>query len=258
MPTDHEPRARPDPSPGLPPGLVPAWAAAPRPRRGPKPAHTVAQVVAAAVELADAEGLAAASLPNIAAALGLTTNALYRYVDSKDELLVLLADAGFGPPPPVGDDAPDWRAAVRAWAHAALDRYRARPWLLDVPFRGGPVTPHRLAWTERLLAVLATAGVSGAEALGCATLVADVTRTTAEHLRARTDPDATDPDPTDADATGRAADVRAFLRPLLAERGYPHLAALVDRGGFPAATAVDFGLDRVLDGIAALVAASRA
>lgn len=247
MPTDHEPRARPDLPADLPPGLVPAWVAAPRPRRGPKPARTVAQVVAAAVALADAEGLAAASLPGIAAALGLTTNALYRYVDSKDELLVLLADAGFGPPPPAGDDAPDWRAAARAWAHAALDRYRARPWLLDVPLRGGPVTPHRLAWTERLLAVLATAGVPGAEALGCATLVADVTRTTAEHLRARTDPD----------ATGRAADVRAFLRPLLAERGYPHLAALADRGGFPATTAVDFGLDRVLDGIAALVAASR-
>src|SRR3954447_25922912 len=121
MPTESEPDDRPD----LPPGLVAAWGAAPRPRRGPKPAHSLAQIVAAAVELADAEGLAAASLPNIAASVGLTTNALYRYVGSKDELLVLLADTGFGPPPALGGE--DWRSTARAWAHAALDRYRARP-----------------------------------------------------------------------------------------------------------------------------------
>ncbi|HET6708432.1 MAG TPA: TetR/AcrR family transcriptional regulator, partial [Amycolatopsis sp.] len=34
--------------PELPPGLAPAWGTPPRPRRGPKPSHSVAQIVAAA------------------------------------------------------------------------------------------------------------------------------------------------------------------------------------------------------------------
>jgi AcrR family transcriptional regulator len=234
----------------LPPGLAPAWVTAPRPRRGPKPSHTVAQIVAAAVELADADGLAGASLPNIAASLGLTTNALYRYLGSKDELLVLLADAGFGPPPESPGD-PGWRATARAWTHAALDRYRARPWLLDIPARGDAVTPHLLRWTETLLAALSAAGLSDADALGCARLVADFVRGAAERLRARAEPDS-------ASFPAHADGVRAFLQPLLADRGYPRLAALATRQEYPAGADVDFGLDRVLDGIAALVEKSQA
>ncbi|HEY2062526.1 MAG TPA: TetR/AcrR family transcriptional regulator [Amycolatopsis sp.] len=243
MPTQDDPV-------DLPPGLRPAWLAAPRPRRGPKPAHTVAQVVAAAVELADEEGLAAASLPNIAASLGLSTNALYRYVGSKDELVVLLADAGFGPPPDGLVSAGDWRATIRAWTRAALERYRTRPWLLDVPFRGGAVTPHRLRWTELLLTALDGAGLSDVDALGCAQLVADFARTTAERRRALDDPDS-------ADAPARTAQLREFLQPLLAERDYPRLAALASAGRYPATSTVEFGLDRVLDGIAGLLAPSR-
>ncbi|MGK3205777.1 TetR/AcrR family transcriptional regulator [Amycolatopsis sp. MEPSY49] len=240
----------PDDRPDLPPGLAPAWGAAPRPRRGPKPSHSLDRIVAAAVELADADGLTAASLPNIAASVGLTTNALYRYVGSKDELLVLLGDAGFGPPPPLSPDA-DWRGAAREWVHAALERYRGRPWLLDLPSRGSAVTPHRLRWVEQLLAVLAEAGLSDVDALGCALLVGDFARATADRLRARADPDS-------ADSTARVSDVRAFLRPLLVEGGYPYLAALAARGEYPGVGAVGFGLERVLDGIAGLLSASRA
>jgi AcrR family transcriptional regulator len=197
------------------------------------------------VVLADQEGLAAASLPNIADSLGLTPNALYRYIGSKDELLVLLADVGLGPPPdlPTG---PDWRAALRAWTHAALDRYRARPWLLDLPFHRGTVTPNRLRWTELLLEVLTSAGASDVDALNCARLVTDVARTTAERERTGTDPDSPE-SPEHADT------VRAFVGPLLAERGYPRLSALCDAGRFPAPVALDFGLDLVLAGIASVL-----
>ncbi|MBB4689023.1 TetR/AcrR family transcriptional regulator [Amycolatopsis jiangsuensis] len=240
MPIEPDPR-------DLPPGLAPAWLGGPRPRRGPKPAHTVAEVVAAAVELADTEGLAAASLPNIAASLGLTTNALYRYVGSKDELVALLADAGFGPPPE-RTAAGSWREEVRAWTEAALERYAARPWLLEVPYRGGGLTPHRLRWTELLLVTLTGAGLSEVDALGCAELVTDLAHTTAERRRALTGPDSADT-PVD--------DVRAFLRPRLADEGYPHLAGLAEAGRFPAPATAGFALERVLDGIAALLSAAR-
>ncbi|WP_018681323.1 TetR/AcrR family transcriptional regulator [Actinokineospora enzanensis] len=235
MPTEPDPRDFPE----LPPGLAPAWIDTPRPRRGPKPAHTVPGIVAAAVTIADTDGLAAASLPNIAAALGLTTNALYRYIGSKEELLVLLADAGFGPPPAALEGS-SWRPAVRAWSRAALGRYRGRPWLLDIPFRGDPVTPNRLGWTELLLSVLPD--LSGPDALRCASLISDVTRATAERQRSFADPDS-------VDSPDRAADIRAFLRPLLVERGYALVASLTAATGFPAADE-DYGLERVLDGIA--------
>lgn len=228
----------------LPPGLAAAWQATPRSRRGPKPAYSVEQVVAAAMELADRDGLAAASLPNIAASLGLTTNGLYRYVGSKDELVVLLTEAGFGPPSdmPVG---PDWHTATRAWTYAVLERYRTRPWLLDIPLRLADVTPNRLRWTELLLETFSATGMPDHDALECARLVADFARTTAERQRAGTDPDS-------PRSPARATAVTTFLTPLLTERGYPRLAALASDES-PASTRVDFGLNRLLDGIAGLL-----
>jgi len=135
----------------LPPGLALAWGIAPAPRRGPKPTRSVQEIVGAAIQLADAQGIAAASLPKVARRVGLTTNALYRYVGSKDELLLLLNDAGWGPPPEAALRARTWRKGAMAWAHAVSDGYRNRPWLLDIPIRSAPMTPYVLHWLEVFL-----------------------------------------------------------------------------------------------------------
>jgi AcrR family transcriptional regulator len=66
------------------------------PRRGPRPGYTLEEVVRTAIKLADKHGISALSLPSIAARLGLSRNALYRYVLSKDELLVVIYDAAWG------------------------------------------------------------------------------------------------------------------------------------------------------------------
>ena len=50
-------------------------------------------IVAAAVRLADAEGLEAVSMARVAKELGFTTMSLYRYVTNKDELLQLMWNA---------------------------------------------------------------------------------------------------------------------------------------------------------------------
>src|SRR5688500_4773120 len=105
-------------------GLSLVWGFPPPARRGPKPTYTVADIVEAAMTVADEEGAAGISLPKIARALSLTPNALYRYVSSKDELLLLLVDAGAGPPPETLPD--DWREGAAAWARALIERYRAR------------------------------------------------------------------------------------------------------------------------------------
>lgn len=99
--------------------------------------------------LADADGLTGVSLASVAAELGLTTTALYRYLDSKDELLEVMVDAAVGPPPELSGD--DWNSRVHAWARQLWRRYTAHPWLADVRVSGMPRYPQRLGWMDVLL-----------------------------------------------------------------------------------------------------------
>src|ERR1700712_2930367 len=68
-------------------------------RRGPKRSLSVQAIGAAAVEIADAHGLAAVSMASVAQRLGTTAMSLYRYVSSRQELEVVMVDLALGPPP---------------------------------------------------------------------------------------------------------------------------------------------------------------
>ena len=72
------------------------WGDAPRPSRGPKPGLDVATIVAAAIALADADGLDGLSMRRVAERLGVGTMSLYTYVPSKAELLDLMLDTVYG------------------------------------------------------------------------------------------------------------------------------------------------------------------
>ncbi|MET0237648.1 MAG: TetR/AcrR family transcriptional regulator [Kibdelosporangium sp.] len=234
----------------LPPGLELAWGITPAPgRRGPKPAHSVSKIVETAVALADSEGFAAVSLPRTAKALGITANALYRYINSKEELLVLLAEAGWGTPPETMGQS--WRPACTAWVHAVGERYRVHPWLLDLPIRGAPVTPNLLRWLEVLLDSLADTGLGNHDLLGCAILLDGHCRTMA--TLARTINEST---------AAPVQSVAEFLQPRL-NAGFPRLAAIMQAGDYrdeeettELTEDVEFGLARILDGIEALISAT--
>jgi AcrR family transcriptional regulator len=132
---------------GLPPVIEALWGLrGPSRRGGPKPALSLERIVAAAVELADAGGLAALSMGRLAEKLGFTTMSLYRYVASKDDLLVLLLDAAWElpPEPPSGE----WREQCTVWARALRDSYRAHPWALELPVSGLPAGPNQLTWFD--------------------------------------------------------------------------------------------------------------
>src|SRR5215468_2656297 len=83
----------------LPASVAAAWGVRDRPHKGPKPGLSLERIVAAAVQVADAEGLAAVSMSRVAAELGTAPMSLYRYVTAKDELLALMLDAAYGPAP---------------------------------------------------------------------------------------------------------------------------------------------------------------
>ncbi|NMA77062.1 MAG: TetR/AcrR family transcriptional regulator [Actinomycetales bacterium] len=117
---------------GLPRAVMIAWGMEEAPQRGPSRGLSHERIVAAGIELADVEGLAAVTMQAVAKALGFTTMSLYRYVSSKDELLLLMQDAAFALPKravlPRG-----WRAALVAWAELVREAYRAHPWALGIP-----------------------------------------------------------------------------------------------------------------------------
>lgn len=81
----------------VPVGLARLWRLPTESRLGRPAELDVEQVVRAAVELADRDGLAGVTLAKVAKELGYTTMSLYRHVGSKEELLVLMGDAATGP-----------------------------------------------------------------------------------------------------------------------------------------------------------------
>ncbi|MEV4315915.1 TetR/AcrR family transcriptional regulator [Actinocrispum sp. NPDC049592] len=137
----------------LSPDLVLLWRLRETPKRGPKPGLMVDDIVTAAVEVADAEGLDAVSMARVAAHLGNSTMALYRHIKSKRELLMLMADAALEEPPEFPADA-DWRAGMTLWARgvfAAVSRHR---WFVHIPISAPPFGPRNLMWFDRALGTL--------------------------------------------------------------------------------------------------------
>lgn len=159
-----------EPSLDLPPALRRAWGV---PgvigRRGRKASLTVERIVAEAVALADSEGIAGLSLIRVAERLGVTTNALYRYIDSRLELEVLLREYALADPPS-GERSADWRADVRGWAYEVHGRYTRHPWLADLQTMV-PLTPNALGWLEALLSALEPARLEATHTLRAASLV---------------------------------------------------------------------------------------
>ncbi|MFD7025571.1 TetR/AcrR family transcriptional regulator [Promicromonospora sukumoe] len=235
---------------------------------GRRPVLDVDQVVAAAVGLADRDGLAGVTLPKVAGELGVTPMSLYRYVGSKDELLALMGDhgsrpagdgeAGGGAPDAPGD--PAWRVALRRWAYGVRAMYVRHPWLAHLPVQGPPSGPHELARLDSGLAALRGTGLDWAAKVGVVTLVSGYVRTAAQlaadmsRARAGSGLD-----------QGQAEQEygRAMARLVRPER-YPEAARLFGSGLFeqepPPGVAAEgpdhdfrFGLETVLDGVGAAV-----
>lgn len=129
------------------------WGIEPSGRRGPRPGRSIEEIGTAAIALADDNGLAAVSMKSVAEAVGFTTMSLYRYVDSKDELLAVMWDLGLGPPPAV-EGFTGWRQRLGEWARAGAQRRLAHSWLVDVQQATPPLTPNALGWTETGLGTL--------------------------------------------------------------------------------------------------------
>lgn len=236
------------PSGSLPSGLRRAWGIAdPAPGRGPKASLSVDVIVGTAVTLGDAEGIGGVSLTKVAGRLGVTPNALYRYLDSRDELHLLAAERAIGTPGPV-PESPRWQDRTVVWAHALRARYAEHPWLADLAIRL-PLAPNALAWFEVLLDALRSAPLELADKVRTAVLLDGFVRASAVAARDL----ATGGAPLDE---GHAA--MPAMGELLARRGLTQVAEVLASGLYqePPDRTNDadfrFGLDRIIAGIDAL------
>jgi AcrR family transcriptional regulator len=149
-----------DESAPLPPGLDLLWGRRERGRRGPRPGLSPDAIVAAAMRVADAEGLEAVSMARVAKELGFTTMSLYRHVANKDELLQLMWNGSAVGAETLVLDGNNWRERIMSWALAQRDMLDRHPWITQLPLAAPPLAPNSMHFVERGLEAMDDTGLT--------------------------------------------------------------------------------------------------
>jgi AcrR family transcriptional regulator len=135
------------------------WGSAEPGRRGPKPRYSVEDVVAAAVTVADAEGLAAISVRRIAVELGVSPMSIYTYVPSKAELVELMFDRILAETRDVEAECDGWRECLTLIACERWTLAERHPWMLDLAMHRPPLGPNLLKRHEAALRIMDRTGL---------------------------------------------------------------------------------------------------
>ncbi|WP_394832094.1 TetR/AcrR family transcriptional regulator [Pendulispora rubella] len=220
---------------------------------------TVRAIVQSAIELADAKGIEAVSMRQVAESLNVGTMSLYTHVPGKGELTDLMLDTVLGEL--YADDGEParqpggWRAAMGFIARRNWEAYERHPWMLDVLGPRPALGPNLCLKYEAELRPLDGLGLSDVEMDAVLTLVL-----------------------THVSGTARA---KSSTERVQRETGMsdsewwvttgPILTQVMDASRFPVAGRVgaalsnayeglwdpiyrlDFGLERILDGAALLI-----
>jgi AcrR family transcriptional regulator len=218
---------------------------------GQRSPAAIAGIIAAAIEVADAEGLGALSMRRVAERLGVGTMSLYRYVPGKGELLDLMLDRVQNPsenPADVGDG--DWRSALEALGRATLDLYRRHPWLLQVNQTRPILGPSALDGMEKVLTLIRPMGLTDPELISAIIMidgyVIGAARTQLYYQEAERRTGLTDAEFWQAQAP--------ILEKVLASGRYPAMASLSEDAFGSDFDHFEFGLQRILDGLEVFVA----
>ncbi|MEV0200954.1 TetR/AcrR family transcriptional regulator C-terminal domain-containing protein [Nonomuraea sp. NPDC050691] len=130
----------------------------------PRDTLTREQIVQAAVEVLDAEGVGGLNMRRLGGRLGSAATAVYWHVKNKDELVVLAADHVWDEIALPDLDATGWREAAAGLARGAYAMIERHYWL--VPAMGTHLIygPAKARYDEHCLAVYEAAGFGGREA----------------------------------------------------------------------------------------------
>ena len=151
MPPRQRSPARP-PTPAPPVALV--WERR-EPARRPAPGPLSRErIVAAAIAIADKEGLAEVSLRKVAAKLNAGPMRLYTYTDTKEGLLELMVDSIYGELVGRGPAPGDWRKTLRSIAERMRQAAEKHPWFVELLGFRPHLGPNALEHYEESLAAL--------------------------------------------------------------------------------------------------------
>ncbi len=230
--------------------------AASAPRPGPKPSLDVDRIVSAAVQIADAEGLAAVSMRRVAADLRAAAMTLYGHVPGKGELADLMLDAVLRElyPDEQVVTAGAWRARLKTVAQANWDFFLRHPWAAHPATGRPPLGPALMRKYELELRAVDGLGLSELQMDLLVTLINGFVRGTVSGVQEKADAER---------VTGISEDQwRAATE--------PYVAQVFDAARFPTAARVgpiagerldahdpqrsfEFGLERLLDGVGVLI-----
>ncbi len=236
--------------------VEPIWARAEPGSRRPR--FTRDDIAAAALRVADAEGLDAVSMRRVAADLGAGTMTLYHYVANKQELLDLMHDAVMGELVVPEEEFPsDWRGALTHIARRTRQTFLNHPWAFQGRLDAG-VSPNTMRHIEQSLDAVSDVPLEAQERLELVALVDDFVFGAV--LRGGAAQQSYE-EMSERERQERLEAVSAYVKTQIATDGFPHLERLL--GGEDAATffgrmatqsnageRFERGLSQLLDGIA--------
>ncbi|MGO4617062.1 TetR/AcrR family transcriptional regulator [Nocardia sp. 2YAB30] len=121
------------------------------------------QIIAAAVEILDAEGLESLSMRKLGAKLRAGATSLYWYVANKDELLELVLDEFWGMVQTPEPEQASWRELLTTFAYSLRATIRAHPWMASLVGQLPSVGPNSLRLSDRLRRAFVRAGFRGVD-----------------------------------------------------------------------------------------------
>jgi AcrR family transcriptional regulator len=220
------------------------------------------EIVASAIAVADAEGPDAISMRRIARELRAGAMSLYWHVASKEELIDLMLnslEAEIAVAEPTGD----WRADLREMAHRQRAGLLRHPWVMEYAATRPPSGPNDVRNLERMLGTLDGLGLDARTRVDILMTVVtyvmgavlrQVQEMRSERIRAERESTMT--------AEEIDAERERFHAWLAAMDSYPNFQRMIDENVDPDSPDTrderfEFGLDRLLEGIAARLPAAR-
>jgi len=229
------------------------WMRPQRGTRGPEPSRDRDAIAATAIRIADSEGIAAVSMRRIAAEIGSGTSSLYRYFARKDDIINLMVDGALLP----ADlrFTGNWRDDLTSIGWATRRTFLAHPWLATALAGRPTLGPNRLAALEGMLGVLETELPVTERLVLIDTLTSFVRGFVASELA-----DDTAIRESGLSAEHWRADQAAYAAAIEKSGAYPRTVALFTASraiASPQEESFAAGLDLILDGVAAKLAARR-
>lgn len=222
-------------------------------RRGPKARYSTDDVVSMAIDVADAGGLAAVTVRGLAQALNMTAMSVYTHVNSRDDLLVLMADQAYAqmPKAPFGRSA--WHTRARRVAEDNLTLLCAHAWLLDIDDPRTALGPGTIAKYDHELRAFDGTTLSDLHRDAALQFLLDFARSSAGRI-VRTPPLLQDFGAFWEQSVHRLTNYLAEDFPLAQRVG--GVAGEAMNAPYDALQAWEFGLARVIAGLAGLISQS--